>query len=113
MCFYMPIICALKSSHQETTLHLRTIHRFLNSPVLGTEGHFFGDIDGHPAGSPYILNKGIQATPYISTPDGLIVSSQLIVPTTKANNNITVTCTVFDLVINHQSSNPVKAIWMH
>ena len=76
----------------------------------GNGTSLFWDVDEHPAGSRYVLNKGIQATPYISTPDGLIVSSQLIVPTTKANNNIAVICRVFDLVFNHQSSNPVKLI---
>ncbi|KAL5469192.1 hypothetical protein EMCRGX_G030411 [Ephydatia muelleri] len=40
--------------------------------------------------------------------DGLAVSSQLIVPTTKANNNITVICIVLDLSFNPQSSDPVK-----
>ena len=59
-------------------------------------------VDGHALGSSYVLNKGIQYTPTIVLPDKLTVSSQLIVPTTKANN-ITVICTL--LV---QSNNPVK-----
>ena len=53
-------------------------------------------------------SKEIQYTPFIVSADGLTVSSQLIVPTTKANNNITVICTVQDSLFNHQSSNPVK-----
>ena len=65
-------------------------------------------VDGYTTGSSYVLNKGIQLKPFIVTPDGLTVSSQLIVPTTKANNNITVICTVQDSLFNHQSSNPVK-----
>ena len=74
----------------------------------GNGSSLFWDIDGHPTGSPYVLNKGIRATPYISSPDGLIVSSKLIVPTTKANNNITVMCTVGDSSFNFKSSVPVK-----
>ncbi|KAL5469067.1 hypothetical protein EMCRGX_G030259 [Ephydatia muelleri] len=65
-------------------------------------------VDGQSAGSSYVLNKGIQYTPFIVSPDRLTVSSQLIVSTTKANNNITVICTVQDSLFNHQSSNPVK-----
>ena len=64
-------------------------------------------VDGHDTGETYVTNKGIHYTePYIS---GRTVSSQLIVPTTKANSNITVTCIVQDLSFNLQSaSNPVK-----
>ena len=65
-------------------------------------------VDGQSAGSSYVLNKGIRYIPYIASQDGLTVSSQLIVPTTKANNNITVICTVQDSLFNHQSSKPVK-----
>ena len=65
-------------------------------------------VDGHALGSSYVLNKGIQCTPFIVLPDKLTVSSQLIVPTTKANNNIAVICTLLDSVFNLQSSNPVK-----
>ena len=64
-------------------------------------------VDGQSADSSYVLNKGIRYTPFIVSPDGLTVSSQLIVPTTKANNNITVICIVLDSLFNHQSSNPV------
>ena len=66
-------------------------------------------VDGYTTGTLYVLNKGIYNTVPIS-PDGLTVSSQLIVPTTKANNNITVICTVQDASYNHQSSDPVKLI---
>ena len=65
-------------------------------------------VERQSAGSSYVLNKGIQYTPFIISPDGLTVSSQLIVPTTNANNNITVICTVQDSLFNHQTSNPVK-----
>ena len=65
-------------------------------------------VDGHAIGSSYVLNKGILYTPTIILPDKLTVSSQLIVPTTKANNNITVICTVQDSLFNLQSNNPVK-----
>ncbi|KAL5469155.1 hypothetical protein EMCRGX_G030367 [Ephydatia muelleri] len=65
-------------------------------------------VDGQSAGSSYVLNKGIRYTPFIASPDGLTVSSQFIVPTTKANNNITVICIVLDTSFNFKSSNPVK-----
>ena len=56
-----------------------------------------------------ILKKGINYTPPIS-PEGLTVFSQLIVPTTKANNNITVICVVLNASFNHQPSDPVRLI---
>ena len=65
-------------------------------------------VDGYFTGEVYVLNKGIQPTPFIISPDEHSVSSQLIVPTTKANNNITVICIVQDLSLNYQSSDPVK-----
>ena len=67
-------------------------------------------VDGYTTGASYVQNKGIYPTPYIILPDGLTVSSQLIVPTTKANNNITVICTVLDASHNRQSCGPVKLI---
>ena len=39
---------------------------------------------------------------YPVSPDGLTVSSQLIAPTTKANNNITVISTVEDALFNYE-----------
>ena len=66
-------------------------------------------VDGHTASTSYVLNKRIYHTPPIS-PDGLSVSSQLIVPTTKANNNITVICIMLDALYNHQSSDPVRLV---
>ena len=64
-------------------------------------------VDGYTTGTSYVLNKGIQPTPYIILPDRLTVSSQLIVPTTKANNNTVVICSVLDALHNFQSSGPV------
>ena len=75
----------------------------------GNETSLLWTVDGHFTGEAYVLNKGIQYTPFIISPDELTVSSQLIVPTTKANNNITVICIVLDLSFNHPLvSNPVK-----
>ena len=88
--------------HLMTTQHLRTTHQHLHSTALEME-HFF-------SGCSIKVNTTIQVTPFISSPDGLTVSSQLIVPTTKANNNITVICTVQDLLFNNQLSNPVKLL---
>ena len=53
-----------------------------------------------------VFDNGIQLLAAIV--DGLTVSSQLIVPTTKANNNTTVKCTVLDSnALNHLSSDLV------
>ena len=67
-------------------------------------------VDGYTTGTLYVLNKGIKDTNFLVSPDGLTVSSQLIVPTTKANNNTVVVCTQLDLLFNRQSSDPVKLI---
>ena len=68
-------------------------------------------VDGYTTGTLYVLSKSIQYTRFKVSPDGLTVSSQLIVPTTKANNNITVICTVLDASSsNYQSSDPAKLI---
>ena len=70
----------------------------------------FWTVDGHDDSTPYVLNKGISYTSPVS-PDGVTVSSQLIVPTTKANNNTVVVCTVLDTSFKYfQSSDPVKLI---
>ena len=62
-------------------------------------------VDGYALRSPYVLNKEIRS---ITSPDELItVSSQLIVPTTKANSNVTIVCIVLDSSFKQQSSNPV------
>ena len=68
----------------------------------------FWAVDGYTTGTPYVLSKGIQNTPYIGSLDGPTVSSQLIVPTTKANRNITVICTLLDTSYQVHSSNPVR-----
>ena len=65
-------------------------------------------MDTLTTGTTYVLNKGIEDTQFITASDGLTVSSQLIVPTAKANKNITVICTLLDSVFNPQSSDPVK-----
>ena len=76
----------------------------------GGETFLYWTVDGHDNSTPYVLNKGISYTSPVS-PDGLTVSSQLIVPTTKANNNITVMCTVLDTSFKYfQSSDPVRLI---
>ena len=98
----------LSFHHPKTTQRLRTMHQHLHSTALEMEHRFCGTVDEQSTGSSYGLNKGIQYTPFFISPDGLTVSSQLIVPTTKANNNITVICTVQDSLFNHQYSNPVK-----
>ena len=69
-------------------------------------------VDGYTTGTQYVLSKGIQYTPYIVSPDGPTVSTQLIFPTTKANRNNTVICITTWQVppYNLQSSNPVRLI---
>ena len=67
-------------------------------------------VDGHVATTSYVLNKGIYYTTSVS-PDELTVSSNLTVPTTKANHNIKMISTVLDTSLSyHQSSDPVKLI---
>ena len=75
----------------------------------GNGTYLLWTVDGYAATHPYVPNKGIYYTPPVS-PDGVTVYSQLIVPTTKANNNIVVFCTVQDALFNHQSSDPVRLI---
>ena len=96
----------ISPSHDYTTFENNVSTFTFNCSGNGTS--LLWTVDEQSIGSSYVLNKGIQYTPFIVSPDGLTVSSQLIVPTTKTNNNITVICTVQDSLFNHQSSNPVK-----
>ena len=95
-------------SHDYTT--------FLNNALTFTfncsgNGKFlFWTVDGHSTATSYVLDKGINYTQCQTLPNGFTVSSLLIVPTTEANKNITVICTVLDQVNNHFSSDPVKLI---
>ena len=75
----------------------------------GNGTYLLWTVDEYTVTTSYVLNKGIYYTPLVSL-DGVTVFSQLIVPTTKANNNITVICTVQDVSFNHQSSDPVRLI---
>ena len=54
-------------------------------------------VDGYDVGQPYVVNRGIRAPPWITSPDGRNVTAQLIVPTTRSNNNTIVVCVVGDL----------------
>ena len=96
----------ISPSHDYTTFENNASIFTFNCSGNGTS--LLWTVDGQSVGSSYVLNKGIQYTPFIISPDGLNVSSQLIVPTTKTNNNITLICTVQDSLFNHQSSNQVK-----
>ena len=76
----------------------------------GNGTFLYWTVDGYDDSLLYVLSRGIHYTSPVS-PDGLTVSSQLIVPTTKANNNTVVMCTVLDLLPhNIQSSGPVTLI---
>ena len=75
----------------------------------GSGTNLYWTVDGYNVTTPYVCNKGIYYAVPVS-PDGVTVSSQLIVPTTKANNNTVVMCTVLDASFNHQSSDPVRLI---
>ena len=96
----------ISPSHDYTTFENNASIFTFNCSGNGTS--LLWTVDGYFTGEGYVLNKGIRYTPFIVSPDGLNVSSQLIVPTIKANNNITVICIVQDSLFNHQSSNPVK-----
>ena len=95
-------------SHDNTTFENNASYVTFTCFGIGAYMYLLWTVNGYDTGSPFVLNKGIRYTPYIISPDGLSVSSQLIVPTTKANNNITVICIVGDLSFNPQFSNPVK-----
>ena len=99
----------LTPSHDYTTFENNASIFMFNCSGNGTS--LLWTVDGYNTGSSYVLNKKIQDTQFIVSPDGLTVSSQLIVPTTKANNNITVICVLQDQELNHQSSDPVKLIF--
>ena len=97
----------LSFHHPMTAQHLRTLHQCLHSTAQEMENLFCGQwMDTVLAHHMYSIKE--YNTPFIISLDGLIVSSQLIVPTTKVNNNVTIICTVWDSLFNHQSSNPVK-----
>ena len=96
----------ISPSHDYTTFENNASTFTFNCSGNGT--FLLWTVDGYTTGTSYVLNRGIRYTPFIVSPDGLTVSSQLIVPTTKANNNITVICIMQHSSLNHQSSNPVK-----
>ena len=101
-------IVIISPSTNYTTFENNTSTFTFNCSGDGT--NLYWSVDEQPAeSSSYVLNKGIHRTLPVS-PDGLTVSSQLIVPTTKANNNTVVVCTVLDVSFNHQSSHPVRLI---
>ena len=102
------IAVSLSPSNDYTTFENNASTFTFNCSGNGTL--LFWTVNGYITGSSYVLNRGIQPTPFILSPDGLTVSSQLIVPTTKANNNITVICLVQNQQANHQSSNPANLI---
>ena len=107
----LPIVAAsvvISPSHDCTTFENNASTFTFNCSGNGTI--LLWTVNGYTTGTSYVLNRGIQYTPFIVSPDGLTVSSQLIVPTTKANNNITVICTVQDSLFNYQSSHPVKLL---
>ena len=109
--FLLPLVDAsvlISPSHDYTTFENNTSTFTFNCSGNGTS--LLWTVDRQSIGSSYVLNKGIQYTPFIGSLDGLTftVSSQLIIPTTKANKNITIICTVQNYLFNHQNSNPVK-----
>ena len=101
----MPV---LSFHHPMTTQHLRTMHQHLHSTALEMEHHFCGQwMDSQLAHHMYSI-KEYNTHPSSYHQMDFFCVLQLIVPTTKAKNNITVICTVQDSLFNHQSSSPVK-----
>ena len=92
-------------SHDYTTFENNASIFTFNCAGNGT--FLLWKVDGYFDDEVYEHNKRIQNTPFNISPDGLTVSTQLIVPTTKANNNTAVICTVQDSLFNLQSSNQV------
>ena len=77
----------------------------------GNGTHLSWIVDGYSTGSLYALNKGIWFSDTITSPDGHFVSSQLLIPQTKANSNITVKCTVINASYTGiESSEPIKLL---
>ena len=99
---------ALSLYHLMTLQHLRTIHLHFTFSCHGNGTILFWTVDGYTTREPYALSKQIQPTSYIVSPAGLTVLSQLIVPTTKANRDITVICSVLDTSYQSHSNNPVR-----
>lgn len=64
-------------------------------------------VDGYGVGTSYVLNKGIFPLNLKTALDQSSVTAQLMVPTNKYNNNISVVCTVLDASYDHQSTDPV------
>ena len=95
-------------SHDYTTFENNASVFIFN--CSGNGAFILWTVDGYTTGSSYVRNKGIQDTNFIISPDELTVSSQLIVPTTKANNNITVICIVQNLLLIRQTSEPDKLL---
>ena len=96
----------ISPSNDYTTFENNTSNFTFNCSGNGT--FLFWTVDGNTTGTQYVLSKGIQPTPYVVSPDGPTVSSQLTVPTTNANRNITVNCTVLDTSYQLHSSNSVR-----
>ena len=77
----------------------------------GSGKYLLWTVDGYGTGSPSVRSKGIEIASYIQ--DGHSVSSQLSIPKTRANSNITVICTVMKYLripSSAESSEPVKLI---
>ena len=100
----------ISPSDDFTTYENNTSNFTFNCSGNGT--FLFWTVDGYTTGTQYVLSKRIQYTTYVVSPDGPTVSSQLIVPTTKANRNITVVCTTTVLFppFDYQTSYPVRLI---
>ena len=97
----------ISPSNDYTTFEKNTSTFTFNCSGNGTE--LFWTVDGMGTASPYVRNKGISYSHPISQ-DGVTVLSNLTVPTTKANNNITVICIVQDASRNVKLSDPVRLI---
>ena len=112
------MFCIVSTAHTDATAVISPFHDYtafennaskLTYNCSGNGTSLQWRVDGYTTGTKYVRNKGITFTHFIESRDGLSVSSQLTVPTTKANNNITVICIVQDSLLNYQQwSNPVK-----
>ncbi|KAL5491662.1 hypothetical protein EMCRGX_G016994 [Ephydatia muelleri] len=77
----------------------------------GIGAHVLWSVDGLDATSSHVLNKGIRIPGELASSYSRNITSWLLVPTIKSNNNISVGCTLLDASYrNPQSAGPVSLL---
>ena len=74
----------------------------------GNGAYVVWSVDGLDADKLHVVNKGISVLTSVVSPDGRNITSRLLVPTIKSNDNTSVVCTLLDASYrNPQSADPV------